>query len=202
MFGFDAQWRVGGSTLLEAQFGLDDLRYKDLPGEPHYPNRYAFTVAASGPLGGSIAWRANYTQASSLAFRALDPFENFTTAGVGLGRNFADQDQVSLTMSVPGGIRWLLTPELTLLRQGEGQIDDPFPPAEEAATVPRLFIGTVEHTWRVALGVSGRQGPLELRANAGFHHVVNAGNEAGQTVDRFEGRLQATLGLSRRGALR
>jgi hypothetical protein len=31
---------------------------------------------------------------------------------------------------------------------------------------------------------------------------VNAGNEEGRTVDRFEGRLQATLGLSRRGALR
>ncbi len=35
--------------------------------------------------------------------------------------------------------------------------------------------------------------------NAGLHHVVNAGHEEGRTVNRFEGRLQATLGLSHRG---
>jgi hypothetical protein len=32
--------------------------------------------------------------------------------------------------------------------------------------------------------------------------VVNSGHHAGRTVDRFEGRIQATLGLSRRGVLR
>ena len=85
-----------------------------------------------------------------------------------------------------------------MLRQGEGKLTDPIP----SGSLPTLFIGTVEKTWRAALGISGRQGPLEVLANAGFHHVVNAGNEDGRTVDRFEGRLQATLGLSRRGALR
>jgi hypothetical protein len=126
------------------------------------------------------------------------PFENFTTSGVGLGRNFVDQDQMTLTVSTPVTTSWLFTPELTLLRQGEGRISDPIP----TGSVPTLFIGTVEKTWRAALGISGRQGPLEVQANAGFHHVVNADNDAGRTVDRFEGRLQATLGLSRRGALR
>jgi hypothetical protein len=203
MFGFDAQWRVARNLLLEAQVGLDDLQYEDKPDETRYPNRYAFTLAASGPIGSRFGWRGFYTQASSLAFRTLDPFENFTTSGVGLGRNFADQDQITLMASVPGGIRWLLTPELTLLRQGQGRISDPFPASpEEAGATPTLFIGTVERTWRAALGVSGRQGPLEVLANAGFHHVENAGNDAGRTVDRFEGRLQATVGLSRRGALR
>jgi hypothetical protein len=202
MFGLDAQWRIGG-VLLETQVGLDDLQYEDTSGEDRYPNRYAFTLAASGPLARRYAWRAFYTQASSLAFRTIDPFENFTTSGVGLGRNFDDQDQITVTVSVPGGTRWLFTPELTLLRQGEGRITDPFPASpEEAGALPTLFIGTVEKTWRAALGVSGRQGPLEVQANAGFHHVVNSGNEEGRTVDRFEGRLQATLGLSRRGALR
>jgi hypothetical protein len=50
--------------------------------------------------------------------------------------------------------------------------------------------------------VSGRQGPLDLRASAGVHHVVNADHQEGRTVNRFEGRLQATLGVSRGGALR
>ena len=198
MFGLDAQWRVGGRVLLEAQVGIDDLQYEDTPGQDSKLNRYAFTLAASGPLAQRFAWRAFYTQASSLAFRSLVPFENFTTSDVGLGRNFVDQDQVTVTVSAPAGIRWLLTPELTLLRQGEGRLTDPIP----AGPVPTLFIGMVEKTWRAALGISGRQGPLEVQANAGFHHVVNAGNEEGRTVDRFEGRLQATLGLSRRGALR
>jgi hypothetical protein len=31
--------------------------------------------------------------------------------------------------------------------------------------------------------------------------VVNAGNREGVTENRFEGRLQATLGLSRRGVI-
>jgi hypothetical protein len=31
--------------------------------------------------------------------------------------------------------------------------------------------------------------------------VVNAGNQEGNTENRFEGRLQATLGLSRRGVI-
>jgi hypothetical protein len=144
-----------------------------------------------------------YTQASSLAFRTLDPFENLTEAGVGLGRNFDDMDQLTLLTSVPMAGRWLLTPEATVLRQGEGRIGDPFPAtAEEAGQVPQIFIGVVETTYRLALGVSGREGPLDLQANAGFHHVVNSGHQDGRTMNRFEGRIQATLGLRRQGGLR
>ena len=133
----------------------------------------------------------------------MDPFENFTDVGVGLGRNFDDMDQLTVTASLPRGARWLLTPELTLLRQGEGKIDDPFPPSDnQAGQTPQLFIGVVERTWRAAIDLRGREGPLDLHLNAGLHHVVNADHQEGRTVDRFEGRLQATLGLSRRGVLR
>ena len=202
LLGLDAQWRVARGTMLEAQLALDDLQYENTGGPTRYPNRWALTLAGSGPLGARLAWRALYTQASSLAFRTQNPFENFTTGGVGLGRNFADQDRITLTVTVPRGTRWLFTPELTLLRQGEGRINDPFPANDaEAGALPQLFIGTMERTWRAALGVSGREGPLELRATAGAHHVVNAGHEEGRTVNRFEGRLQATLGIGRRGVL-
>jgi len=110
---------------------------------------------------------------------------------------------LTLTMSVPRGTRWLLAPELTLLRQGEGTVDAPFPASPEAAgATPQLFIGVVERTWRAALDLSGREGPLDLHLNAGLHHVVNAGHVHGRTVNRFEGRLQATFGLGRRGVLR
>lgn len=202
LIGLDASWRAAGRTTLEAQLALDDLQYENTTGPERYPNRWALTLAAHGPLGRRLAWRALYTQASSLAFRTLDPFENFTTGGVGLGRNFADQDRITLTVSVPRGRRWLVTPELTLLRQGEGRINDPFPASDSAAgALPQIFIGTMERTWRAAVGVSGWEGPLELRAAAGVHHIVNAGHQEGRTVNRFEGRVQATLGIGRRGTL-
>jgi len=203
LLGLDAHWRVRGHTTLQVQLGLDDLQYENTSGDTRYPNRWALTVAGFGPLGRSLGWRAYYTQASSLAFRTLNPFENFTDKGVGLGRNFADMDQLTLQVSVPGGAHWLLTPELTVLRQGEGEINDPFPTSpEEAGQIPQLFIGVVERTWRAALDLRGAQGPLQVSLNAGFHHVQNADHEEGRTVDRFEGRLQATIGLSRQGVLR
>jgi hypothetical protein len=59
----------------------------------------------------------------------------------------------------------------------------------------------VERTWRAAIGVTGRQGPVDLSANAGFHHVENSGHQPGVALDRFEGRLQLTIGLSHRRAL-
>lgn len=203
LFGLDASWRFRGRATLQAQLGIDDLQYENTSGATRYPNRWALTLAGFGPLGRSLAWRAFYTQASSLAFRTLDPFENFTDAGVGTGRNFDDMDQLTLTVSLPYATRWLVMPELTLLRQGEGDISDPFPANDvEAGQLPQIFIGVVEHTWRAAVDLRGRQGPLDLHLNAGFHHVVNADHEEGRTVNRFEGRLEATLGLGARGVLR
>jgi hypothetical protein len=203
LFGLDASWRVRGRATLQAQLGLDDLQYENTSGPNRYPNRWALTLAGFGPLGRSLAWRAYYTQASSLAFRTLDPFENFTDAGVGTGRNFDDMDQLTVTVSLPYATRWVIMPELTLLRQGEGEINDPFPATEEeAGALPQIFIGVVERTWRAAVDLRGRHGPLDLHLNAGLHHVVNADHEEGRTVNRFEGRLQATLGLGARGILR
>jgi hypothetical protein len=200
MLGLDFHWRAFGRTSLEAQLALDDFYY-----QRRYENRdrYALTVAAAGPVGSQAAWRALYTQVSSLALRTFNPTENFTDAGVGLGRNYSDNDQLTLTLTMPAGTHWLLTPELTVLRQGEGAINDPYPVfgSPELQATPTLFIGTVERTYRAALGVSGRQGPIDLSANAGFHHVVNSGHQPGVSLNRFEGRLQLTIGISRRGAL-
>jgi hypothetical protein len=100
--------------------------------------------------------------------------------------------------------RWLVSPELTVLRQGEGRINTPYPApdANGVLDTPSLFIGVVERTYRAAFALSGEAGPLELAGEAGLHHVVNDGHVAGRTEDRFVGRIQATLGFSRRGVLR
>ncbi|MEO8089702.1 MAG: hypothetical protein ABI703_05345 [Gemmatimonadales bacterium] len=200
LLGADVRWQAFGRTTLNAQLAVDDFWYQN---RQRNRDRWALTVGAEGPLLQSAAWRALYTQVSSLALRAFDPADNFTDAGVGIGRNFSDYDQLSLRVTLPVRSRWLVSPELTLLRQGEGRINDPYPVPDAAGVLstPSLFIGTVERTYRAAVGLSGRTGPLDLAANAGFHHVVNSGHQAGRTVDRFEGRIQATLGFSRGGVL-
>lgn len=203
LVGLDLHWQAFGRTIFQAQLGIDDFQYQDRSGPNRYPDRWALTLSAFGPMGRSLGWRALYTQASSLAFRTLDAFENFTEKGVGLGPNFDDMDQLSVSLSLPLRRRWLVAPELALLRQGEGRIGDPFPATRaEAGRIPQIFIGVVERTYRVGLGVSGREGPLDLQASAGLHHVENLRHQAGRDINRFEGRLQATLGLSRRGVLR
>jgi hypothetical protein len=203
LVGFDLHWRAMRQASFQLQLAIDDIQYQNRSGPTRYPDRWAVTLAGFGPLGARFGWRALYTRASSLVYRTINPLENLTDAGVGLGRNFPDMDQLTLLASAPIQDRWLLTPELTVLRQGEGRLDAPFPatPAE-AGQIPQIFIGVVERTYRVAVGLDGRQGPLDLQATAGFHHVVNAGHEEGRTVNRFEGRLQATVGLRGRGELR
>jgi hypothetical protein len=201
MLGVDVRWQAFGRTTLQAQLALDDFWYDN---RQRNRDRWAFTLGAEGPLGKYAAWHALYTQVSSLALRAFNPADNFTDGGVGVGRNFSDQDQMTFRLTLPVRNEWLLSPELTFLRQGEGRINDPYPvpDADGVLPTPALFIGVVERTYRAGVGISGRTGPLDLIANAGFHHVVNSGHQEGRTVDRFEGRIQATVGLRRRGTFR
>ena len=200
LLGADVRWRAFGRTTLSAQLALDDFWYRN---RQRNRDRWAFTLGAEGPLLHAAAWHALYTQVSSLALRTFNSAENFTDAGVGIGRNFSDHDQLSLKVSLPVRDRWLLSPELTVLRQGEGRINDPYPApdANDVLSTPGFFIGIVERTYRAAIGLTGSTGPLELTANAGFHHIVNRAHRQGQTANRFEGRIQATLGLSRGGVL-
>lgn len=202
LLGLDLRWRAFRRATLEAQLAIDDFQYQNRGDSGRLPDRWALTVAGSGPLGRILSWRAFYTQASSLAFRTFNQFENFSDSGVGIGRNFSDMDQLTVAVSLPLRERWLVSPDLTLLRQGEGAINAPFPatPAEAGQT-PQIFIGVVERTYRLGLSVRGKEGPLDLEANGGFHHIVNWRHEDGQTMNRFEGRIQATLGLGRRGLL-
>ena len=201
MLGVDLHWQAWGRTSLQAQLALDDFWYDE---RERNRDRWALTLGAVGPLGSTAGWQLLYTQVSSLALRAFNRADNFTDGGIGLGRNFSDQDQLTFRATVPVRSEWLLAPELTLLRQGEGRIEDPYPvpDANGVLATPALFIGVVERTYRAAVGLSGRTGPLDLVASAGFHHVVNSGHQEGESVDRFEGRIQATLGISRGGVLR
>jgi hypothetical protein len=202
MLGMDLEWKAGRRLTLQTQLALDDLTYKDRDAPDRNPDRWALTVMAFGPLGRQLSWRALYSAASSLAFRTFDnQFQDFTDGGTGIGRNFADNDQLTLRVAVPVASRWLLTPELTLLRQGEGDLDDPYPTGIALGDTPQIFIGTVEKTLRAALRIDGSLAHFRLSADAGYHRIMNHNHIDGRTVSRFEGRLMLTAGLAKRGTL-
>ncbi len=201
MVGADATWRGPGGTTLRAELAVDDLNYKERGDPDRAPDRLALALEATGPLGRRLSWSALYALATSTAFRAADPFESFVDAGTGIGRNATDYDRFVVRVGIPVGGRWLVQPEASLLRQGEGRLTDPFPPPGERGSTPQLFTGTMERTWALGARLDGRTGPLDLAARAGYHHVQHAGHERGATDHRFEGRLQATLRLGRRGVL-
>ena len=203
MLGGDAHWRVTPKLLLEGQAVIDDWRIglNRAAGETPRPNRWGLTVTASGPLGAAMAWHGSYTMVSSLAFHTTNPAENFTDGGVGIGRNFPDNGLLSIAIAIPVRASWLVTPEADVLVQGEGRLDQPFPDGPALSATPEWLIGTVATTWRLAVGVNGQPGPFGLSAVAGFHHVTNAGNQPGATVNGFEGRLTATIGFRTSRAL-
>ena len=197
--GFDASWRAFRRTTLELQLAIDDIQYQSTG----YPNRWALTAAAFGPLGNRLAWRGTYTAASTLAFQSQNVFENYAERGVGIGRGFPDMDVLSLSISLPFAERWLVSPTIAAQRQGERRITDAFPPtAADADGLPEIHSGTVEKTLRLSVGATGRASFFDLGADAGVSFVNDADNVQGRNRTRFEGKLQATLFFSRRGVLK
>ena len=135
-------------------------------------------------------------------FGHSDPFENFTDAGVGIGRNFADDDQLSFFATVPVTRHWLVTPELTLSRQGGRQPRRSLPCRKRS----REYADTLR--WNGGEDVARRRrskrcpgsGPPHRKA-AGYHHVTNAGNVSGKHRRPLRGRARRHPRLfDRRGA--
>lgn len=200
MFGGDGKILLGNGLSLEGQVAIDDYRFFAQGDSTSRPNRWAFTGSVIGPLGSRGSWRALYTQVSSYAFRTTRSAENYVNAGVGLGRQFVDGDQVTVTTSWPWRTAWILTPEVTVLRQGEATITDPFP--SDLTGKDGFLSGTVATTGRLAVGLRGQEGHLRVQGSLGVHRTWNADNVVGRTANMVVGRVVATLRIGRRGALR
>ena len=197
IIGADLSWRLGHPLLLQAQFALDDRGSDNV--EDAHPARWGGTLGLAGPLGQSLSWRARVTAASSLLYRTTRPEEFYTDGTVGLGRNYADQVQATLSLGIPVEGVWLVSPEIAWLKQGEGNLRAPFPTGADLAATPTFFIGTPTTTWRFGLGVSGQKGALGLRGTGGLHSISNDGHVEGSSTTRFEGRIQMTIGFSTGG---
>jgi hypothetical protein len=197
--GLDLERR--GDATVFGQLMLGDIRIdRGSPAELK-PPIYAFTIGAKGGFS-SAAWRLFYTRVTNLAYRNEDSLEVPLYHLLGTGRDFADYDQATLQLGLLPLPGLLAQPELTLLRQGEGDPRLPLPPVSAYPTTPTIFQGVVEHTLRVAL--SGSYAPSErlgLTFDAGVHHITNFQHVAGDTRTRFVGSVGLTYRFGWEGAL-
>jgi hypothetical protein len=199
MFGGDGRILFGNGMSIEGQLAIDDFRWFAQGDTTDRPNRWAFTMSAMGPIGSTGSWRALYTQVSTYALRTTLPELGYINVGVGLGRQFVDGDQLTVTGSWPVRGGWVVTPELTFLRQGEAEMTDSFP---DITGQDGFLSGVVARTGRVAVGVRGQQGRVRVQENLGVNQTWNADHIEGNTATTFVAQVMATVRIGKKGALR
>jgi hypothetical protein len=121
---------------------------------------------------------------------------------LGTGRNFDDYDQVTLQLGFLPYPLLLIQPELTLLRQGQGDPRLPHPLPAAYPTTPTIFQGVIERTLRLAL--SGSYAPSErigLTFDAGVHHIMNCQHATSDSRTRFVGSVGLGYRFGWEGAL-
>ena len=185
--GADFESRVGRVKLF-GQVLLDDFQIDRRSQGDSEPPSYGLTLGAQGAVRG-VGWTAYYTRVANLTYRTPNPAETVARRFVGLGRSFSDYDQLTVTASALPAPGLLLTPEVTMLRQGEGDFRLPYPPVSAYATTPTILSGVVERTARLALATGWQLGAWGLAGNGGVHLVRNAGHVSGARATRWVGSL-------------
>ncbi len=179
MFGGDGRIALGNGMSLEGQVAIDDWLFVKSHGSSlGQPNRWALTGSVMGPIFSRGSWRALYTQVSTYAFRTFRPEEDYVNVGVGLGRQFVDGDQFTVTTSWPLRHAWTVTPEATLMRQGEATITDPFPDIWGKTRFPEWHSG---HHRSAGARARGQEGHLRVLGSLGVNRTWNADHVVGRT---------------------
>jgi hypothetical protein len=181
-------FELHGRATLFGQAMLDDIQVDKKTATDRKPASWGFTLGAKGGLG-AASWTAFYTQVADLTYRNEDNLQIPLYHGLGTGRNFDDYDQATLEFGwiAPGGL--LLEPELTVVRQGDGDPRLPHPAPIDYPNTAALLQGIVQRTWRAALGATWRQGPIHFSANGGVHYNQNDAHQPGVTKTRFVGTV-------------
>src|SRR5258708_5645461 len=197
--GFDVDTRVH-RTHLFTQFLLDDIKIDRGGAGNQKPPLLGFTMGAQRGVG-LMSWTAFYTVVTNLTYRTPDPTETVMRRGVGLGRNFSDYDQLSLKASLVAGPGVLVSPEITVLRQGEGDFRKPFPPVAAYDTTPTPLDRVVERPVRLAPALHWRAAPWQLHADGGVHLIHNYQHVTGATKTKFVGSIGLTFYFRRESVL-
>ena len=194
MLGLDVTTRIK-RTQLFASVLIDDIQVDKQTAGDREPPSYGFTVGAQGGIS-RYGWTALYTQVSNLAYRTPNPAEAVMRRNVGLGRNFSDYDQLTLRGSMIAGPGVLLEPEITLLRQGQGDFRLPYPTVAQFDSTPTLFAGTVTRTLRLALAGRVAHGRWVLSGDGGVHLIHN-----GPEKTRWVGSVQLMWRTKKEGRI-
>jgi hypothetical protein len=197
--GMDVETRVGKARVFGSVL-IDDIQVDRQSAGDREPTSYGLALGARGPAG-PASWDASYTRVSNLAYRTPNPAETVMRRNVGLARNFSDYDQVTLRAGLLAAPGLLLSPEVTLVRQGEGDFRLPYPTVADYDTTPVFLAGTVERTVRI--GAVGRWlvGRWQLHAEGGVHLVSNANHLAGDRETRFVGKMGLTYRFRKESVL-
>ena len=188
LLGLDVTSRVGSARVFGSLL-IDDIQVDRSVATDREPPQYGATLGAQGGVAG-VAWTAFYTRIANLTYRTTNPAEAVMRRGVGLARNFSDYDQLTLRASLLTAHRALLTPEVTLLRQGEGDFRLPYPPVTAYDSTPAFLSGVVERTVRLAVGYQLSVGAWSVAGDGGVHLIHNAGHVNGVNDTRWVGRLE------------
>jgi hypothetical protein len=180
--GVDLERRA--KVTLFAQGMLDDIQVDRKAVTDRKPASYGLTLGAQG--GG---WTFFYTRISNLAYRNEDDFQTPIYFGLGTGRNFSDYDQLTLRTSLLTAHGALVTPEITLLRQGEGDLHLAHPLPAAYDSTPAFLSGVVERTLRLAIGYRLLAGAWSVAGDGGVHFISNADHVTGASKTRWVGRV-------------
>jgi hypothetical protein len=195
-------WERHGAVTAFGQFMLDDIQIQREGPFDLKPASYGLTVGAKGGLGGdAMSWTVFYTRVANLTYRNEDSLQVPLFHLLGTGRNFADYDQTTAKLRVLQHPGLLLEPELTLLRQGEGDPRLPHPLVTAYASTPTLFQGVVERTIRLAVGANWQSHRWSLIGNGGVHLIRNADHVTGAHLTRWVGSLGLNYHLHTEAAL-
>jgi len=196
--GFDIERRA--ATTLFGQFMLDDIQVSRKTAADLKPTSYAFTAGAKGRLLRTASWMIFYTQVANLTYRNEDNLQVPLYHSLATGRNFDDYDQLTATATWLARPALLLTPEVTLLRQGEGdpRLPHPLPPAYPATAT--LFQGVVQRVVRLGLAANWQFRGLSITGSGGVHLIHNAGHMAGASDTRWLGAVGVNYRLAWEGA--
>lgn len=199
LLGLDVTTRIKRTNLF-ASVLIDDIQVDNAAASDQEPPQYGFTLGAQGGIGGGrVGWTAFYTQVANLTYRTNNPAEAVMRRGVGLARNFSDYDQLTLRASLIAGPGALLEPEVTLLRQGEGDFRLPYPTVAQYDSTPTIFAGVVERTLRLALAGKIAHGRWVLSGDGGVHLISNARHVRGANDTRWVGTLRVLWRTKKEG---